>query len=30
MEQQQDLVDIVGRFDPKIVLMCGDGSKSED
>jgi tRNA-splicing ligase RtcB len=30
MEQQKDLVQIMGRFDPKIVLMCGDGSKSED
>jgi tRNA-splicing ligase RtcB len=30
MAQQKDLVQIMGRFDPKIVLMCGDGSKSED
>lgn len=30
MSQQQDLVDIVARFDPKIVKMCGDGSKAED
>jgi tRNA-splicing ligase RtcB len=30
MEAQHDLVDIVARFDPKIVKMCGDGSKAED
>ena len=30
MAQQQDLVEIVARFDPKIVKMCGDGSKAED
>jgi tRNA-splicing ligase RtcB len=30
MREQQDLVDIVGRFDPKVVKMCGDGSKAED
>lgn len=30
MAEQQDLVDIVGRFNPKIVKMCGDGSKAED
>ena len=30
MAQQSDLVDIVARFDPKIVKMCGDGSKPED
>ena len=30
MREQQDLVDIVGRFDPKIVKMCGDGSQAED
>ena len=30
MAEQSDLVDIVGRFDPKIVKMCGDGSKAED
>ena len=30
MAQQFDLVDVVGRFDPKIVKMCGDGSKAED
>ena len=30
MQHQQDLVDIVARFDPKIVKMCGDGSRAED
>ena len=30
MRAQQDLVDIVARFDPKIVKMCGDGSRAED
>jgi len=30
MRQQADLVTIVARFDPKIVKMCGDGSKAED
>ncbi|HEX6987781.1 MAG TPA: RtcB family protein [Planctomycetaceae bacterium] len=30
MAEQSDLVDVVGRFDPKIVKMCGDGSKAED
>lgn len=30
MSEQQDLVDIVARFDPKIVKMCDDGSKAED
>jgi tRNA-splicing ligase RtcB len=30
MAEQADLVDIVARFDPKIVKMCGDGSKAED
>ena len=30
MHQQSDLVDIVARFDPKIVKMCDDGSKPED
>jgi tRNA-splicing ligase RtcB (3'-phosphate/5'-hydroxy nucleic acid ligase) len=30
MAAQSDLVDIVARFDPKIVKMCGDGSKAED
>jgi tRNA-splicing ligase RtcB len=27
---QADLVEIVGQFDPKIVRMCGDGSRAED
>ncbi|TWT64458.1 RtcB family protein [Rubinisphaera italica] len=30
MQEQQDLVETVGRFDPKIVKMCGDGSRAED
>ena len=30
MRAQQDLVETVARFDPKIVKMCGDGSKAED
>jgi tRNA-splicing ligase RtcB len=30
MRAQQDLVDIVARFDPKIVKMCDDGSAAED
>ncbi|HTN73822.1 MAG TPA: RtcB family protein [Pirellulaceae bacterium] len=30
MQAQQDLVEIVARFDPKIVKMCADGSKAED
>lgn len=30
MAAQQDLVDAIARFDPKIVKMCGDGSKAED
>ena len=30
MEHQRDLVDIVARFDPRIVKMCGDGSRPED
>jgi tRNA-splicing ligase RtcB len=30
MRQQADLVEIVARFDPKIVKMCDDGSKPED
>jgi tRNA-splicing ligase RtcB len=30
MEAQTDLVDAVGSFHPKIVLMCGDGSRAED
>lgn len=30
MAAQQDLVDVVGQFHPKIVMMCGDGSPAED
>lgn len=30
MAAQNDLVEIISRFDPKIVKMCGDGSKAED
>ena len=30
MAEQADLVTPVARFDPKIVKMCGDGSKAED
>ena len=30
MNQQSDLVEIVARFDPRIVKMCDDGSKAED
>lgn len=30
MQRQQDLVDVVARFDPKVVKMCGDGSRAED
>lgn len=30
MAEQSDLVDVVARFDPKIVKMCGDGSRAED
>lgn len=30
MDQQRDLVEIVARFDPRIVKMCGDGSRAED
>lgn len=30
MRQQQDLVEPIARFDPKIVRMCGDGSRAED
>jgi tRNA-splicing ligase RtcB (3'-phosphate/5'-hydroxy nucleic acid ligase) len=30
MLQQADLVEIVAKFEPKIVMMCGDGSKAED
>lgn len=30
MQQQQDLVDVVAQFDPRVVKMCGDGSAAED
>ncbi len=30
MRRQTDLVEIVARFDPKIVKMCDDGSRPED
>ena len=30
MAQQSDLVEPIARFDPKIVKMCGDGSRPED
>lgn len=30
MREQQDLVEVVARFDPKLVKMCGDGSRAED
>jgi tRNA-splicing ligase RtcB len=30
MREQAELVEIVGRYDPKIVKMCDDGSKAED
>lgn len=30
MAAQQDLVEPIARFDPKVVKMCGDGSKAED
>lgn len=30
MHHQRDLVQVVARFDPKIVKMCGDGSRAED
>jgi len=30
MAAQQDLVEVVAQFDPKIVKMCGDGSRAED
>ena len=30
MAAQSDLVEIVARFDPRIVRMCGDGSRAED
>jgi len=30
MAAQHDLVDVLARFDPKIVKMCEDGSPAED
>jgi len=30
MDHQRDLVDVIARFDPRIVKMCGDGSRAED
>ncbi len=30
MKHQNDLVSIVARFEPKVVVMCGDGSRAED
>ena len=30
MQQQGDLVEVVGRFDPKLVRMCGPGERPED
>ncbi len=30
MAAQQDLVEIIGEFMPRIVMMCGDGSRAED
>jgi len=30
MAAQSDLVEVVARFDPRIVKMCGDGSQAED
>jgi tRNA-splicing ligase RtcB len=30
MAEQSDLVQPIARFDPRIVKMCGDGSKAED
>jgi tRNA-splicing ligase RtcB len=30
MAQQRELVDVLARFDPKVVKMCGDGSRAED
>jgi tRNA-splicing ligase RtcB len=30
MAAQTDLVEIVGEFQPRIVKMCGDGSRAED
>jgi tRNA-splicing ligase RtcB (3'-phosphate/5'-hydroxy nucleic acid ligase) len=30
MAAQRDLVDVVATFEPKVVLMCSDGSRAED
>lgn len=30
MAEQSDLVEMLARFDPRIVRMCGDGSRAED
>jgi tRNA-splicing ligase RtcB len=30
MAAQKDLVDVLGRFDPKLVKMCPAGEKAED
>lgn len=30
MNEQLDLVEVVARFDPRVVKMCGDGSPAED
>ena len=30
MADQADLVEVVARFDPRVVKMCGDGSRAED
>lgn len=30
MRQQEDLVEVVARFDPKLVRMCGSGERGED
>jgi tRNA-splicing ligase RtcB (3'-phosphate/5'-hydroxy nucleic acid ligase) len=30
MAEQQDLVDVLAEFQPRLVKMCGDGSKAED
>jgi tRNA-splicing ligase RtcB len=30
MAAQRDLVDVVAEFNPRIVKMCGDGSRAED
>lgn len=30
ISQQSDLIDVLAQFDPRIVKMCGDGSRPED